>query len=81
MSPTTDIDSHINTPETGTIETITIKDSRASETIMGIIMGIGWIPLQDDLVHPVTINIGHRSIVGRISKGLSVGCNTTIGFL
>ena len=48
---------------------------------MGIIMGIGWIPLQDDFVHPVTINIGHRSIVGRISKGLSVGCNTTIGFL
>ena len=41
---------------------------------LGIIVGIGWVPLQKYLVLSVGIHIAHTGIVGRIAERTSVGC-------
>ena len=54
---------------------------RSALTALGIIVGIGWVPLQKYLVLSVGIHIAHTGIVGRIAERTSVGSYTIGRFL
>lgn len=74
MGAATDVDTQIDTPQQRTIQSVAVQQRGAGIAIVGIIVGIGWVPLQQYLVLSVGIHIAHTGIVGRIAERTSVGC-------
>ena len=77
----TDVDTQIDTPQQRTIQSVAVQQRGAGIAIVGIIVGIGWVPLQQYLVLSVGIHIAHTGIVGRIAERTSVGRRNAIGRL
>ena len=68
-----DVDAHVDAPEQGAVQSVAVEDCRSRESVVGIVVSIGRVPLQDDFVLPVTIDIGYGGVVGSVSKTSAVG--------
>lgn len=64
MGTRADVDAEVYAPEQCTVELIAVEQGGARVAVMGIIVSIGRVPFQDDLILPVTINITYRGVVG-----------------
>ena len=73
MRPRTDVAPQIDTPQTGAVQFIRIQKHGSGKTAVGIVFGIGRLPLQYNLKIPVTVQITDGRIVGRIGANLAVG--------
>ena len=68
-----DIDAHIDAPEQGAIEPIAVEERRTRVAIVCIVVSIGGIPFENNLILTIAIDITHRSIVGRIEIFATIG--------
>ena len=59
VSTRADVDTQIDAPETSTVETVAVEECRSCIAVVGIVVGIGGIPFQDDLILSVAIDISH----------------------
>ena len=73
MGSTADISSQIDAPEAGTVQAVTVEQGAAGKTVVGIVVAIGGIPLQNYLILSVAIHVAHRGIIGGIGEGTAVG--------
>ena len=81
VGATADIDTQVYTPQQRAVQSVAVQQRGAGIAIMGIIVGIGWVPLQQYLVLSVGIHIAHTGIVGRIAKRAPVGGDAIGRFL
>ena len=54
---TANVDAHVNTPQQRTIQTVAVEECLSCESVMRIVVSIGRVPLQDNLILSVTIDI------------------------
>ena len=60
VSPRADVDAHVDTPEQLAVcDLVAVEDGGASETVVGIVVGVGGVPLQDDLIFSVAVDISY----------------------
>ena len=57
MCTTADIDAHVYTPQQRTIQTVAVEECLSCESVMRIVVGIGRVPFQDNLILSVAIDI------------------------
>ena len=69
-----DVRSHVDTPEERTIHPVTVEERIARKPIMCIVVCIGGVPFQEDLIFPVAVHITHTGIVGRIRECPPIRC-------
>ena len=74
----TDVLTQIDAPELGTIQFIAIQDHIARIAIMRIIMGITWVPFQNQFIFSIAIHIPHAAIIGSIAIALPIGSDATL---
>ena len=76
MGTAADVAAHVDTPEPLAVETIAVEEGRTGEAVVGIVVGVRGVPLQDDLVLPVAVDISDAGIIGDIEVRLSRRRNT-----
>ena len=81
VGPGADVDTHVYTPEKCAVKTVAVEEGRPGITIVGIIVGIGGIPFQNDLILSVAIDISYRSVVGTIGESLAIWGSACSWFL
>ena len=74
VGATTDVDTQVDTPQQCTVQSVAVQQRGSGIAIMGIIVGISRVPLQQYLVLSVAIHIAHTGIVSRIAKRTPIGC-------
>ena len=72
-----DIDTHINAPQAFAVQAVAVEDGGSGKTVVGIVVRIRGVPLQEYLILSVAIHIGHTGIVGMIGVGLAIGGGAT----
>ena len=73
----TDVLTQIDAPELGAIQFVAIQDDIARIAIVRIIMGVTWIPFQNQFIFSIAIHIAHAAIVWGIDVTPSIGSDTT----
>ena len=88
MRAAPDVDAHIDSPKQSVLfrvllwqDFVAVEEGRACETVVGVVVGVGGVPLEDNLILPVAVDISHRGIVGRVGVGLTVGGHAVGGLL
>ena len=81
MRTATDVNTQVDTPQLCSVNCVAVNQRRTGKAVVGIVVGVRRIPLHEDLIRPVAIDITHRGIIGRISIRLSVGRRTIGRFL
>ena len=79
MCACTYITSQINTPQLLSIQLVTVENHRTGITIMGIIMCIGRVPFQNNLILTISIHIPNAGIIRSISICLSRQSSPSFG--
>ena len=72
----TDIHTQINAPEFGAIEFIAIQKDIVSLVTLRVVFRVTWIPLDNDFVCSVTIDIAYGTVVGRVGATQCACCRT-----
>ena len=77
MGSGTDILSHVDAPkllaDLFAYDFVAVEDCIAGITGLRVVLRIGRIPLDDDLVFAVSIDIAHRAVVGSIGEAAACG--------
>ena len=73
------IASHIDTPQLLPVQLITVKNHRSRITVMSVIMCIGRIPFQNNLIFTIPVYITDTGIIRSISVCLSGRSSTSLG--
>ena len=72
MCTCTDVLSHVDAPkllaDLFAYDFVAVEEGVASVTRLGVVLRIGRIPLNNDLVFAISINIAHRTIVGSVGE-------------
>ena len=73
MRTGTDVLTQIDAPELGTIQFVAIQDHIARIAIMRIIMGITWVPFQNQFIFSIAIHIAHAAIIRGVTIAFPIG--------
>ena len=73
MSSGTDVPTQIDPPKPGAIQLDAVDIHLVCFAALGVVLGVGRVPLQKDLILPVAICIAHRAVVGRVSTAAAGG--------
>jgi hypothetical protein len=68
-----DVAAQVDTPEEGSIQTVGVQQGGTGVAVLGVVARVAGLPLEDDLVATIAVQIAHRGIVGRISVSFSGG--------
>ena len=72
MCTCTDVLSHVDAPkllaDPFTYDFVAVEEGIASVTGLGVVLRIGRIPFDNDLVFTISINIAHRAIIGSVGE-------------
>ena len=74
----TDVLTQIDAPELGTIQFVAIQEDFTRISIVRIIVGVSWIPFQNQFIFSIAIHITHAAIIGSIAIALPIGSYTAI---
>ena len=74
----TDVLTQIDAPELGTIQFVAIQDHIARIAIMRIIMGITWVPFQNQFIFSIAIHIAHAAIIRGVAIAFPIGSDATL---
>lgn len=81
MRASTDVHAHIHPPQQRTIELDAVDIALARIALDGHILGVVGIPLDEQLILPITVYIAHGEVIGGVFKGLSGGGNAALGLV
>ena len=68
-----DIAAQVDAPQALAAELEAVDVDLAGVAVVGVVVGVGRIPFQEDLVFAVTIHVADRAVVGGIGGTLTVG--------
>ena len=69
----TDVLAQVNAPQACAVQPVAVNEDIAGLALLGVILGVGGIPLHKDLIGAVTVHIAHRAVIGRIGAAASCG--------
>ena len=67
-----DISSEVDSPESRAVELHAVDEGRAGVAPVGVVVGVGRIPFEEDLIFAVSVDITYRAVVGGVCRDLSV---------
>ena len=67
-----DVAAQVVPPQALAAELEAVDVNLAGIAVVGVVVGVGHVPLQDDLVFPVTVHVTHRAVVGGVDGLLAV---------
>ena len=53
----------INAPKSFAAELVAVDEDIVSDTTLRVVLGVGWVPFDEDLVFAVTVDIAYRAVV------------------
>ena len=74
----TDVLTQIDAPELGAIQFVAIQDDITRISIVRIIMGVTWIPFQNQFIFAIAIHIAHAAIIRGVAIAFPIGSDATL---
>ena len=68
-----DVAAEIDPPQALARELDTVDVDLAGVAVVGIVVGVGRIPFQEDLIFAVPVHVAHGAVIGRVDGPLTVG--------
>src|SRR5690606_19118623 len=72
VGPSADVDAQVDPPQEGAVEFVGVEEDRPGVAGLGVVLGVGGLPLQDDLVAAVAVEVADAGVVGLIGVGGAV---------
>ncbi len=68
----TDVAAQVDPPQPGAVELDAVQDRVAGVAGLGVVLGVGRLPLEDEVQRPVAVEVGHGRVVGLVGVGDAV---------
>ena len=79
VCPSPDVLAEIDAPQLPSIKLVSVDDDVACISVVGVVVGIGWVPFDDELIFTVAVEVAGATVVRRVGEGLAVGCHASFG--
>ena len=67
-----DVAAEVDAPQPRAVEPVRVDEDVAGVAGLRVVLGVGRVPLQDDLELPVAVEVAHAGVVGRVRVGDAV---------
>ena len=69
----TDVFAQVDAPQPCAVQPVAVNENVPGLSLLGIVLGVGGIPLHEDLIHPVTVCIADGTVVRGIGAAAAGG--------
>ncbi len=73
-----DVLAQVDAPELGAIQLVAVEEHFAGIAVVGIVVGVGRVPFQDDFILAVAVHVAHTTVVGAVGIGSAVGSGSAL---
>ena len=69
----TDVFAQVDAPQPCAVQPVAVNENVPGLSLLGIVLGVGGIPLHEDLIHPVTVCIADGAVIRGIGAAAAGG--------